>query len=240
MDAITADVYYGSPSSLKTGRADDSFEEDWSSFPASARTVSLEELLVDLLNWTPVRSWSRTAVFEDFGAPATGTGIRVAIEAPAPELLRPDAAIATIQAALSLNITETAQILGVERPTVYAWIAGRGNPQRANLDRLNWLRQVAAKWSEHSTMPLGELVRATSVEGVTIVDLLAAAVTPEGELVRRFEQAAATQATGAINGPRHQSAREAADRHGIATPSAEAAGQAHVDWLTRRSLGPED
>lgn len=207
----------------------------------SSGNLRLSELLEDVLGWAPALPWRQGAGREiELGVSATGAAISVEIDEDLAlaDPLMPDRAIAEIQATLSLNVTEMAQALGVERATIYAWIARNAQPQRANLDRLNWLRHVAAMWSRHSPAPLGEMVRAPGRDGLSIVGLLSGESVPEGDLERRFEQAAHAHAIGVSRNPRIRSARDAADRHGIVVPRD--AGQDEVDWLTRRGLGPED
>lgn len=75
---------------------------------------------------------------------------------------------------LSLNMTELAAVLRVERPTVYAWLAGRARPQAANLERLGRVHQLARTWRTLTARPLGALVREPLHDGRSLVDKLSA------------------------------------------------------------------
>ncbi len=84
----------------------------------------------------------------------------------------PAHAVAYLRAVLSLNMSETARVLGVERPTVYAWVSGRAKPQPANFGRLNRLCEVARRWRRRSPDPLGADLRRPDRDGRTLLDLL--------------------------------------------------------------------
>ena len=81
--------------------------------------------------------------------------------------------LAAIRALLSLTVVETAQVLEVERPTVYAWLAGRAEPQARNRERLQQVFRVARDWSRLSNRPLGCAVRYLDDEGNSVLSLLA-------------------------------------------------------------------
>jgi hypothetical protein len=60
---------------------------------------------------------------------------------------------------LSLNATDLARILLVERPTIYAWLDGRWDPKQENRARIRRLFEFARRWQEISRQPLGKLLR---------------------------------------------------------------------------------
>lgn len=68
-------------------------------------------------------------------------------------------AVAEIRSVLSLQVKELASVLGVERPTVYAWMRGDAKPQPQNRARLSELLKVAGIWKRLSDLPLGTVVR---------------------------------------------------------------------------------
>lgn len=177
--------------------------------------------------------------------PGTGSALIVRREERPAEVanvsfLVPDR-VAEIRATLSLNMSETARALGVERPTVYAWLAGRVTPQRANLFRLARIADIAASWSRRTSRPLGNLVRLPGADGRSIADLLADDTLRDRHVQDRLD-AIANQLLplGAPpRGRRVTGVREAAAHHGLATrPSKDSAVE--VDWLTRPSFGDED
>ncbi|MFO0915163.1 MAG: helix-turn-helix domain-containing protein [Pirellulales bacterium] len=67
--------------------------------------------------------------------------------------------VAEIRSNLSLQIKELAEILGVERPTVYSWLRGEAKPQRSNRPRLSRVLQVALAWKRESETPIGNAIR---------------------------------------------------------------------------------
>lgn len=69
------------------------------------------------------------------------------------------AMVAEIRSSLSIRMTELADALHVERPTVYAWIRDTSTPRPGNLERLQTVFEVARSWSQRSDLPLGGSVR---------------------------------------------------------------------------------
>ncbi len=155
-----------------------------------------------------------------------------------PSIDSPASMIAEIRSILSLNVSETARALGVERPTVYAWLSERARPHRDHAVRLRRMASIASRWSSLSGSPLGSLVRAPDTQGVSLVDMLASEPLPEERIEARLQEALRHQ-SGARATERPPSARETAQRHGLPVLPARNA-QREIDWLTRRSLGPED
>lgn len=80
--------------------------------------------------------------------------------------------LAVARANLSLSIVELAEVLGVERPTVYAWMANRWEPKEHNRQRLRRLFDVARHWSRVATSPLGPRLRHRDEQGVSVLSLL--------------------------------------------------------------------
>jgi len=81
--------------------------------------------------------------------------------------------VAEIRSTLSLQVKELAEILGVERPTVYAWLRGDAKPQAANRARMGEVLKVVGIWKRLSGLPLGSSVRdELDQDGRTLVDEL--------------------------------------------------------------------
>jgi transcriptional regulator with XRE-family HTH domain len=116
-----------------------------------------------------------------FHHPATNSIAVWGEEAPA-ATLTPASMLTRIRSRLSFTIVETAAVLGVERPTIYAWLSGRAQPQPRNRDRIERLFELSDEWAGLTNRPLGDLVRARGETGLSLVDLLEAG---------RFEEAAA-------------------------------------------------
>jgi transposase-like protein len=89
-----------------------------------------------------------------------------------------------IKSTLGLNVTELAAILGVQRPTVYAWQAGAAEPHSENGARLRRLYEVALEWSRGCAEPLGGWVR-TPLDGSgrSLVTLLSEAAPDAATIV---------------------------------------------------------
>jgi transcriptional regulator with XRE-family HTH domain len=90
-----------------------------------------------------------------------------------PPPLEVGALVASIRAALSLNVSQTAQVLGVQRPTLYAWMREEAEPQTANARRLGRVAGLALRWNELSGhQPLGRRLRLPVLGDRTVLDLL--------------------------------------------------------------------
>ena len=78
-----------------------------------------------------------------------------------------------LQAALSLNKSQLAQILRVSRPALYDWLRG-GEPNTANTERLHTLLRCLARARVSSARPLNaRFVRQPpDLEGPSLLDLL--------------------------------------------------------------------
>lgn len=126
--------------------------------------------------------------------------------------------IAEIRNSLSLSMTDLALILGVQRPTIYAWMRRDASPQNRNLEKLKFIFQVAQKWSSMSTRPLERQLRfAFNKNNKSLLDLLK----DEGTLMTEVDRH--LQSLLKIPEPeRLRSIREIAMNHGLNTVS-------HVD-----------
>jgi transcriptional regulator with XRE-family HTH domain len=79
--------------------------------------------------------------------------------------------LAAVRAHLSLSMVEVASALEVERPRIYAWLAGRSQPQERHRERLQRLLEVARRWSRLSNSPLGARLRDRGEDGISLLDL---------------------------------------------------------------------
>lgn len=83
--------------------------------------------------------------------------------------------LAFIRHYLSLSVSDLARIVGVKRPTIYAWQQNSA-PRRESLERLAMLERTAAYWKSIADRPLGALARlAIGVKGETFIILLESA-----------------------------------------------------------------
>jgi len=78
--------------------------------------------------------------------------------------------LAFIRHYFSLNTADLSRTLLVERPTVYAWLDGKSEPNRENRYRIRTLFKIASKWSEKSSLSIGKYLR-EPVEGeLSLID----------------------------------------------------------------------
>jgi transcriptional regulator with XRE-family HTH domain len=108
------------------------------------------------------------AIWRALAAPFEVTTVDVSVRSAAEQL-------EFIRHYLSLSVSDLARIVGVKRPTIYAWLQN-GVPRRESLERLAMLERVAAHWKSIADRPLGALARlAIGVKGETFVSLLESA-----------------------------------------------------------------
>lgn len=79
-----------------------------------------------------------------------------------------------IKSHLGLGMKHLAAALGVERPTVYAWVKGTRAPQPKRWDRIQSLLELADHWQELSHHPLSRRIFVPSESGQSVMDLLSA------------------------------------------------------------------
>jgi len=121
--------------------------------------------------------------------------------------------VATIRSALSLQMKELAELLGVERPTVYSWLNSRNSPQPANRDRFHTLYRLAQQWNKMSNIPLGKALHVPDENGRTLFDLLRQPEISEENVIRRFRRMARTIADK--HKKSQTTVRRLARKHGI-------------------------
>lgn len=76
--------------------------------------------------------------------------------------------VANIKATLNLSIKDLATILGVQRPTVYAWMSGEQIPHGANLERIEEIAQLAVRLKK----PLDRKAAKVPLNGKSLLNLL--------------------------------------------------------------------
>lgn len=97
-----------------------------------------------------------------------------------------EGALGFVKNTLSLNVSELAEVLGVSRPTIYAWSEG-GNAEEPNRQRLAALKELAQEWESMCSEPLGTLLRDRSEGGTRILDLIKAPELPVAEIKETFK-----------------------------------------------------
>ncbi len=80
--------------------------------------------------------------------------------------------LASIRSNLSLRVNELAEVLHVQRPTVYAWMQSESLPREQNNERLLEVASIAAEWTKLANNPLGAAVRQRSLSSPSLLELL--------------------------------------------------------------------
>lgn len=80
----------------------------------------------------------------------------------------------SIKTRLGIGIKHLAAALGVERPTVYAWMKGERLPQQKRWERIQSLLELADHWQELSRHPLSRRIFVPFESGQSAMDLLSA------------------------------------------------------------------
>ena len=145
--------------------------------------------------------------------------------------------VSAIRSELSLTITEVASILEVERPTIYAWLAERAEPQPRNRQRLRELLALAKQWAESSNLPAGDWVRREDETGTSVLQLLrrGEGETAAARLRAIAISAARTQPTARQT--RLERLRQFTERQKLKRRPEEE--HAALDVMTGKRMGPE-
>ena len=80
-----------------------------------------------------------------------------------------------IKSRLGIGMKHLAAALGVERPTVYAWVKGTTSPQPKRWERIQSLLELSDHWQELSRHPLSRRIFVPAESGQSVMDLLSAA-----------------------------------------------------------------
>jgi excisionase family DNA binding protein len=152
---------------------------------------------------------------------------------PYSAFVSPGRMLATIKSELSVTITEMAGLLGVERPTLYSWIAEERSPHPSNRNRLDGLYEVAMQWKKKNNGVLGNFRNYRLASGQTLLDLLKASPLPIETIGKEFDALSTVidiRKTG-----RKSSSQELIEKYGIkARPKRE-----EIDFITGKRLGEE-
>ncbi len=124
--------------------------------------------------------------------------------------------IAQIRSSLSLQVTQLAEAIGVERPTVYAWIKEQSEPRPQKRIRLKELYQLARRWDEFANEPLGKELTEVASDGHTILEFLLQSEIPRALVVERFRAIAREKRRRqTVVPPEKTSLSQIAREHGI-------------------------
>ncbi len=79
--------------------------------------------------------------------------------------------VANIRDVFAVNMSDLASVLGVTRPTVYAWLAGQ-EPKGEAVIRIQQLSRVADQFNQANIIRLDKLVHRPILNGRSLLDLL--------------------------------------------------------------------
>jgi len=86
--------------------------------------------------------------------------------------LLPTELLAGIRRYLSLNVSNLAKVLRVERPTVYAWLSGEALPRLGNLERIRKVHFFAREWRKVSSEPVRGMLKIRYSEMPSLLEQL--------------------------------------------------------------------
>lgn len=202
------------------------------SYGDSARTgssVAMQALLLLTLSVgsggyvTPALAQSQTRS----SSPGVEWAIRAAEADTHISTISPSEQVLLIRRWLSLNVADTARVLQVQRPTIYAWTSGRAFPSQEHLQRITILYELASLWRERSDEPIGQRIRQPVISNRTLFDLLSDATIERSQVVSAMRLLAEPHATH-----RPQSAAEIAAARGF-RPRSEQQQRRALDRETR-------
>lgn len=145
------------------------------------------------------------------------------------------AMLGTIRAAFSLNVTELAEVLRVERPTVYSWLREDVTLRPANRERLVSLWRLAERWTQAAGGSLGELKHSPVTDGYTVLDLLRADPLRRHPLGEHLDRLARLR-RGQAQAPRGRRGRAAAALLGLEGPTP--GGEERIAFESQQPTGP--
>jgi len=121
--------------------------------------------------------------------------------------------LALIRESFGLNVTSTAAVLRVERPTIYAWLGGTVTPHPANRARILTLAHLGQRWQSMSGRRLGLLELEDDSDGESLLGLLTEPEVPVESIQNRL----LTLAARSVPATKKPGVREVAERSGIDT-----------------------
>jgi|GEM_PF-2700472 len=137
--------------------------------------------------------------------------------------------LATIRSAFPLQISQIAEILGVSRPTIYAWLNNEQQPQ--SLTKLSQIYALAEFWNDRCNLPAPEKTfELPDSVGVSLIDMLKAPSINVATVKNRLEDLVRT-----VKGSVRLGMVEAARLRGFKLPAG-GNNTAEFDVTTRRPM----
>ncbi len=82
--------------------------------------------------------------------------------------------VANIRDVFAINMSDLASVLGVTRPTAYAWLEGRQEPKAEAVIHIQKLSRIADEFNRANIIRLDKLVHRPILNGRSLVDILKA------------------------------------------------------------------
>lgn len=124
----------------------------------------------------------------------TGSDSKLFIDIPPKEdtasALSSNEIIAYIRSSLSLQVKELAEILRVQRPTIYSWIKEESEPSTTNRQRLQQIFRLATSWNHNCYLPADRFIRAPNEDGYSVLDMLREEHLDEDKILTKFRHLA--------------------------------------------------
>jgi DNA-binding transcriptional regulator YiaG len=150
----------------------------------------------------------------------------------------PGEMVSAIRSSLSLNITEVARVVRVERPTIYEWIGDRSNPHPDNRERLSRVFVISQEWKKLSPLPVDSYVRQSDITGKSLIDLLSEESIDTEKVLTSLNALANIQRKAnqdSLQKGTSLSIRELAKKHNLVIVERTDT----IDSLTGKRIGPE-
>lgn len=93
-----------------------------------------------------------------------------AITRPIASVPSPSQAVNEIRESFNLSVTDLAQLLGVERPTIYSWLKNAAQPTGARAERLVQVRDLAKFWDRSGAAGVKLNLNANIAPGMSLLD----------------------------------------------------------------------
>lgn len=122
--------------------------------------------------------------------------------------------VAQIKIAFGLSVSDLAQVLHVERPTIYAWLDERWVPKEDNVRRVTQVYRHARYWAKHNRKALSDKQLSSKVSGQSLHETLRAKKIHDARVTALLDYWA-TQLPVRVTDLPKDSIRAAAIRHGI-------------------------
>jgi predicted DNA-binding transcriptional regulator AlpA len=147
--------------------------------------------------------------------------------------------LAKVKSVFALSVSDLSKVIGVERPTIYAWTAERAVPHAFNLERLKELFNLA-KQSEKWLVGLADKqIKQFQIQDTSLPELLSQDIIPKDLLLSGLESIKISIEQDLNNvEEKRLSLKDLAAKHGISIPSKESSRDT-FDLVTGKRTDPE-